>query len=686
MKSRILNKAVSILMIGIALAGTLISCDGAANAIPQDMEEVEVKASVIDETKSLEAYFGETVANNVTHYRWVMTHKNPTRVYDTGYVPRATAEAHQMFANMNGTHKILTGEYDWTFSGYVYDGVGSGDANYHKVAEVSNTGEIINAKTQSVAIELNTLVGQNQGAEITAILPVDFYNAYTANSNRLHLTVSAADTATGSPATITGDQGSLSATGIANQLKLTLGSLPTGSYRLTVQIDLLNEALIETVDSKTAVSVLRSVSGSVAKGEMNFASTTLNGAGLKVQLVDVTGDSITAGATMDSYVISGLNESYMNSTTADVTLNYPHVEGVSVKWYIDGVEAGAEKISAVRTNGDDTTYTIQVGAIEEGDHILTATLINENFNMSAGSVSFKVTVKEAEIGGGTGAEGVEGAVTPLSSDVQNKTIRMMDMSNGEGNYACMFFSDDGNAYLAMDVVPKANSTPVENTMQGSCGTWSVGDGKILIDNENFMFNELYYVPSRNVFVALNGESAYDMPIIDAGSLSDTLLAQYAALGIDYGGTPSLLTTEMKGYWEQCGSDGSEISPAKMWVWLGGEPSDTLMEQAKNAAFGALLNGTAQGTQIASRWNLHGPRNMLSIIVADTNIPESERQDPDTLCYTFEVSKSGNIYALKVIYSMNYNDPNLTVGNTYYFKSAVMGSSVESALKASGVTV
>ena len=681
-----LRQIVTFLMIGAILASTVISCDGAANAIPQDMEEVEVKASVIDETKSLEAYFGETVANDVTHYRWVMTHKNPTRVYDTGYVPRATAEDNHMFANMNGTHKILTGEYDWTFSGYVYDGAGSGDANYHKVAEVSNTGEIINAKTQSVAIELNTLVGQNLGAEITAKIPVDFYSAWKSGSKiNVSVTSQSIGLTSGPETQILSSSISVSDAG-SNAIRIDLPSFDTGSYNLKVELVLRNAADTEDVDVKRGVTVLRSITGSTAKGEMDFTSTSLTLNALGVTLTDKTGDVIIP-ADINDFVIEGLDtNSYTNNVTADIELEYPHMEGISVVWYIDGIEAGADKIDATSTVGDVTTYQVKAGAIEEGDHILTAVLVDSNMNMSAGSITFKVTVKEAEAGGGTGAEGVEGAVTPLSSDVQNKTIRMMDMSNGEGNYACMFFSDDGNAYLAMDVVPKANSTPVENTMQGSCGTWSVGDGKILIDNENFMFNELYYVPSRNVFVALNGESAYEMPIIDAVSLSDTLLAQYAALGIDYGGTPSLLTTEMKGYWEQCGSDGSEISPAKMWVWLGGEPSDTLMEQAKNAAFGPLLNGTAQGTQIASRWNLHGPRNMLSIIVADTNIPESERQDPDTLCYTFEVSKSGNIYALKVIYSMNYNDPNLTVGNTYYFKSAVMGSSVQSALQASGVTV
>ena len=546
-------------MIGAILASTVISCDGAANAIPQDMEEVEVKASVIDETKSLEAYFGETVANDVTHYRWVMTHKNPTRVYDTGYVPRVTAEAHQMFANMNGSHKILTGEYDWTFSGYVYDGAGSGDANYHKVAEVSNTGEIINAKTQSVAIELNTLVGQNQGAEITAILPVDFYNAYTANAGRLHLTVRAADAATGSPATITGDQGSLSATGIANQLKLTLGSLPTGSYRLTVQIDLLNEALIETVDSKTAVSVLRSVSGSVAKGEMNFASTTLNGAGLKVQLVDVTGDSITAGATMDSYVISGLNESYMNSTTANVTLNYPHVEGVSVKWYIDGVEAGADKISAVSTSGDDTTYTIQVGAIEEGDHILTATLINENFNMSAGSVSFKVTVKEAEAGGGSGSSPAGTYAT--EEQISNKVWLM---SFEDSDYLYYYGNEKGTKTAVQGTIMEGSEG-----ISGGLAEWSYdpSSGNLSIVNKgSTMIFGACAVSGNTLSIEADGMGTKSFHL---GNLDDHILEYLAFAGLNSDEPATMTKSDFDGYWE-----GTDSTYGRIWMWFDSSTGDT----------------------------------------------------------------------------------------------------------------
>ena len=306
MKSRILNKAVSILMIGIALAGTLISCDGAANAIPQDMEEVEVKASVIDETKSLDAYFGDTVANNVTHYRWVMTHKNPTRVYDTGYVPRATAEAHQMFANMNGTHKILTGEYDWTFSGYVYDGAGSGDANYHKVAEVSNTGEIINAKTQSVAIELNTLVGQNLGAEITAKIPVDFYSAWKSGAKiNVSVTSQSIGLTSGPETQILSSSISVSDAG-SNAIRIDLPSFDTGSYNLKVELVLRNAADTEDVDVKRGVTVLRSITGSTAKGEMDFTSTSLTLNALGVTLTDKTGDVIIP-ADINDFVIEGLD-------------------------------------------------------------------------------------------------------------------------------------------------------------------------------------------------------------------------------------------------------------------------------------------------------------------------------------------------------------------------------------------
>ena len=172
------------------------------------------------------------------------------------------------------------------------------------------------------------------------------------------------------------------------------------------------------------------------------------------------------------------------------------------------------------------------------------------------------------------------------------------------------------------------------------------------------------------------------------TISDALSANLAAQGVDYDGTPTLTTAEMKGYWEQCTENGDSVGDTKMWVWLGGEPSDTLKEQTKTAAFGALVGGTAQGTQIGSRWNLHGTRNLLSIILADSKV--GEEQDYDTLSYTYEVSKTntanGTVYTLKVIYSYLFDDQTLRVGQPYYFKSASMGSSVQSALEASGITV
>ena len=670
---RTLRNVMSVLMIGIFLAGSLISCEGNVNSLPTD-EEVEVKASVIDETKSLEAYFGDTVANNITHYRWIMTHRNPNRVYDTGYVERSVAESGFMYANMNGTtHKILTGEYDWVFTGYVNDGAGNADANYHKVAEVSKSGEIVNAKTSSIAIVLDTLKGQNQGAEITAKLPVEFYAAYTADPASLILTVKAEKIGGGAGEFIV-TPNSISDAG-TNSIRIALPSFETGSYNLSVQIDLMQDLAV--VDSKKEVTILRSITDSIAKGEMNFASTSLSLENLGVVLTDKTGNVIIPDS-IDDLVLVGLDpDDYTNTTTADITLAYSSISGMDMEivWYIDGVEAGADKISVVEPVGNPATYTIKAGAIEEGSHIVAAILVDRNMNMSAGSVTFTVTVAETDPSAGN--------VQPATdSDVKGYFFK----GNSGADYY-IAFGQDGRFAQVMDSVPTESLTPRIHYMSGSL-PYSISDGTITVEMgvdgggcPQFDSRSITYNPDTGELV-MEGSPAIIRT--DLSSVSDNVLAQVAAEGVNYDGSPTLPTAEMKGYWEQCGSDGSVISPAKMWVWLGGNPSDTSMEKTKNAAFGALVSGTAQGTQIASRWNLHGTRNFLSIIVADET--EGEMQKADTLCYTFEVSKSGNIYALKVIYSMNYNDPNLTVGNTYYFKTAAMDSAVQSALQASGVTV
>ena len=673
---RTLRNVMSVLMIGIFLAGSLISCEGNVNSLPSD-EEVEVKASVIDETKSLEAYFGDTVANNVTHYRWVMTHRNPNRVYDTGYVERSVAESGFMYANMNGTaHKILTGEYDWVFTGYVNDGAGTADANYHKVAEVSKSGEIVNAKTSSIAIVLDTLKGQNQGAEITAKLPVEFYAAYTADPASLILTVKAEKIGGGAGEFIV-TPNSISDAG-TNSIKIVLPSFETGSYNLSVQIDLMQDLAV--VDSKKEVTILRSITDSVAKGEMNFASTSLSLENLGVVLTDKTGNVIIAEASMDSFNLIGLDpDDYTNTTTADITLRYPHTDGISVVWYIDGTEAGTEKIEVYQREAsqepDVEKYKIKAGAIEEGTHIVAAILVDRNMNMSAGSVTFTVTVAETDPSAGN--------VQPATdSDVKGYIFK----GNSGADYY-IAFGQDGRFTQVMDMAPTESQTPRIHYMSGSL-PYSISDGTITVEMgvdgggyPQFDSRSITYNPDTEELV-MEGSPAIIRT--DLSSVSDNVLAQVAAEGVNYDGSPTLPTAEMKGYWEQCGSDGSAISPAKMWVWLGGNPSDTYQEKTKNAAFGALVSGTAQGTQIASRWNLHGTRNFLSIIVADAT--EGEMQKADTLCYTFEVSKSGDIYALKVIYSMNYNDPNLTVGNTYYFKTATMDSAVTTELTNSGITL
>ena len=553
MKSRILNKAVSILMIGIALAGTLISCDGAANAIPQDMEEVEVKATIIDETKSLEAYFGETVANNVTHYRWVMTHKNPTRVYDTGYVPRATAEANEMFANMNGSHKILTGAYDWTFAGYVHDGAGSGDANYHKVAEASNTDEIINAKTQSVSIVLDTLVGQNQGAEITAKIPVDFYSAWKSGSKiNVSVTSQSIGLTSGPETQILSSSISVSDAG-SNAIRIDLPSFDTGSYNLKVELVLRNAADTEDVDVKRGVTVLRSITGSTAKGEMDFTSTSLTLNALGVTLTDKTGDVIIP-ADINDFVIEGLDtNSYTNNVTADIELEYPHMEGISVVWYIDGIEAGTDKIDATSTVGDVTTYQVKAGAIEEGDHILTAVLVDRNMNMSAGSITFKVTVKEDEGGGapvGTYAS---------ESDIKNKVWLM----NFEESKTLLYYGEENGTKTAVQGTLMDGSEGVTAGITG----WSYEPSTGTLSHSGS--------PQSFTSCTVNGNTL-SFEVEEAGSMSFTLgtlddhILEYLAFGgFDSSEPATMSKSDFDGYWE-----GTDSTYGRIWMWFDSSTGDT----------------------------------------------------------------------------------------------------------------
>ena len=559
MKSRILNKAVSILMIGIALAGTLISCDGAANAIPQDMEEVEVKASVIDETKSLEAYFGETVANDVTHYRWVMTHKNPTRVYDTGYVPRATAEDHQMFANMNGSHKILTGEYDWTFAGYVYDGAGSGDANYHKVAEVSNTGEIINAKTQSVSIVLDTLVGQNLGAEITAKIPVDFYSAWKSGSKiNVSVTSQSIGLTSGPETQILSSSISVSDAG-SNAIRINLPSFDTGSYNLKVELVLRNAADTEDVDVKRGVTVLRSITGSTAKGEMDFTSTSLTLNALGVTLTDKTGDVIIP-ADINDFVIEGLDtNSYTNNVTADIELEYPHMEGISVVWYIDGIEAGADKIDATSTVGDVTTYQVKAGAIEEGDHILTAVLVDGNMNMSAGSITFKVTVKEAEAGGGSGSSPTGTYAT--EEQISNK-VWLMSFEDSE--YLYYYGNEKGTKTAVQGTIMEGSEG-----ISGGLAEWSYdpSSGNLSIVNKgSTMIFGVCAVSGNTLSIEADGMGTMSF---HRGNLDDHILEYLAFAGLDSDEPATMTKSDFDGYWE-----GTDSTYGRIWMWFDSSTGDT----------------------------------------------------------------------------------------------------------------
>lgn len=672
MKRRFLSTAVSFLMIGLALAGTLISCDGTNAIAAANMDEVEVKALVVDETKSLDATFGATVANDVTHYRWVMTHKNPTRVYDTGYVPRATAEANQLYANMNGSHKILTGAYDWTFSGYVCDGAGTADANYHLVAQVSKSDEIINAKTPSVAVVLDTLTGQNQGAEITAIVPVDFYSAYQSGPARVRATISAVNAVTGEPAVFSGDQGTISDTGTANRLRITLGSIPTGSYRLTVRLDLRNEALeAESVDSKTAVTVLRSIPGSTARGEMNFASSSLTINALNVSLTDNTGDIIIPSDISD-FEMEGLDvNTYTNSGTAEISLEYPHTANTTVEWHIDGRTAEASKISEGATAGDVTTYTVLAGALEEGDHILTALLIDTDRNMAAGSVEFRVTVKEASV--------LSGEQPVEESDVKGGFFK----GTTEAYSYFVVFGEDGRSAQAMDTDPGKKGSSVTANLNGYM-PYSVSPGSLTLGGQP---SSATYDPSTGIL----NVPAMGTPLTktDISAVSDSVLAVTAASGVDYDGVPSITSAQMKGYWEQCDSTGNSIGDGKKWIWLGGEASDTFMEQTRNAAIGTLSGGAAQDTRIASRWNIHGTANLLSVITAD--MTESEHRMADTLSYTFEADHSGDVYSLKVIYSSSYDDYQdtgafLKIGETYYFRQTAMDPAVQTALTDAGATV
>lgn len=401
-----------ILLLSMTYLLTAVSCDVNSDGAVQ--EDVVVSADVSTDFKSLDATFGNIIANDVTHYRWVMRHRNPTRVYDTGYVERSVAESGGMYANMATGHRILTGEYSFSFSAYVNDGAGEADENHHLVSVVSEDDLLIHRTTTSVSVTLDTLTGMNRGTEILASLPIEYYVAFLSDTSRLTVTTSIKNTATGmetsfDTAPVITDVG-------ANVVRIGLPGIATGSYLLKVTVTL--DAGTANEQSKSSVTVLRSITGSVAKGIMNFASTSLTISAVAVKVEDSTGDMIDVPSVAD-FSIGGVDlNTNLNTRTADIDLSYDHTSGMDVKWYINGGEAGDGLITEGATNGSVTRYTVQPGALTEGDNILSAVLVDTDTLMGAGNVSFTVTVvaEAAELSVNVQVEGVPGSGTSATFD------------------------------------------------------------------------------------------------------------------------------------------------------------------------------------------------------------------------------------------------------------------------------
>lgn len=422
-----LTTAVSFLMIGLALAGTLISCDGNAAMNMADEEKVVVSASVMDETKSLEAHvsdgtengFSAASYNNITHYKWIMKTDSPKRVYDSGYITRAEAEAKHLYANPYDNHEIVTGRYSYDFFGYVYDDIHN---EYLQVAEAHAEDVIVNARTASISITLDQLSnGQNAGNFVAADLknlgtviyaqmPIDFYRAFhdgDADDFDLSFTGSYIDVAgvMGSPAdfgAIAIEESDRAADAGKNIVKLTIADqLSTGSYRISITASLKNVADASNpvlIDSKTAVDILRSIERTTAVGDMNFASTTLNAMNLFAALTDKVGDHIDIEEKDGkvAFTITGQN----NQDGFELTLKNPTLQQtvaaapdkLKAVFYLNGNALEASTDYNATDNGANTTYKFTSNKFSEGINILSVTFVDERYQMSAGSATFEVTL------------------------------------------------------------------------------------------------------------------------------------------------------------------------------------------------------------------------------------------------------------------------------------------------------
>ena len=423
-----LTTAVSFLMIGLALAGTLISCDGNAAMNMADEEKVVVSASVMDETKSLEAHvadgtengFSAASYNNITHYKWIMKTDSPKRVYDSGYITRAEAEANHLYANPYDNHEIVTGRYQYDFYGYVYDDIHN---EYLQVAEAHAEDVIVNAKTQSISITLQQLSNgqngsdelKNRGTVIYAQLPIDFYRAFrdrdvVGNDFELSFAGSYVDVAgvmhsaqDFGPITIEKSDRGVADAG-KNIVKLTIADqLPTGSYKISITASLKNVADSGNpvvIDTKTAVDILRSIERTTAVGDMNFASTTLNAMNLFANLTDKVGDHIDIEEKDGkvAFTITGQN----NQDGFELTLKNPTLQQqiapedsdkLKAVFYLNGNALEASTDYNATDNGDKTTtYKFTSKKFAEGINILSVTFVDERYQMSAGSATFEVTL------------------------------------------------------------------------------------------------------------------------------------------------------------------------------------------------------------------------------------------------------------------------------------------------------
>lgn len=499
-----LTTAVSFLMIGLALAGTLISCDGNAAMNVAEEEKVVVSASVMDETKSLEAHvadgtengFSAASYNNITHYKWIMKTDSPKRVYDSGYITRAEAEARHLYANPYDNHEIVTGRYQYDFYGYVYDDIHN---EYLQVAEAHATDVIVNAKTQSISITLSQLSnGQNNSANlknlgtvIYAQMPIDFYRAFhdgSADDFELSFAGSYVDVAgvMGSAqdfGPITIEESNRAADSGKNIVKLTIADqLPTGSYKISITASLKNVPDVGdpvVIDTKTAVDILRSIERTTAVGDMNFASTTLNAMNLFANLTDKVGDHIDIEEKDGkvAFTITGQN----NQEGFELTLKNPTLQQqiapedsdkLKAVFYLNGNALVASTDYNATDNGDrTTTYKFSSNKFAEGVNILSVTFVDERYQMSAGSATFEVTLNPARY---YVRISPVGAISCTKGDKLMVTAELVDNDN-EGDLPVATWAwtetpaDTGVIGIASQTEQIAKANPIFDTAGATAG-------------------------------------------------------------------------------------------------------------------------------------------------------------------------------------------------------------------------